>query len=217
RGTSGYASPLEVVVHHGKGETVLPQGFQVQSGSDAARALAEAGFFLPDPDGGVAPAMKTEETGGKSRTRITIPFLLLPTGPGRRAMPPPPVPIALARASGEIVTLCTRPHEVVVDSPTSSAPEAKPRLNPPARWQREEWTLAKQLAIGALVGALIAALGAWPFAIWRRRPRPVAPPPPPRPPWELAFEELFAVRHAGLVAQGRFAEHFDRVSDAVRK
>ena len=43
------------------------------------------------------------------------------------------------------------------------------------------------------------------------------PPPPPRPPWEVAFEELDAVRHAGLVDEGRYAEHFDRVCDAVRK
>jgi hypothetical protein len=50
-----------------------------------------------------------------------------------------------------------------------------------------------------------------------RRPRPLPPPPPPRPPWEVAFEELFSVRHAGLVLQARFAEHYDRVSDAVRK
>jgi hypothetical protein len=50
-----------------------------------------------------------------------------------------------------------------------------------------------------------------------KRARPVPPPPPPRPPWEVALEELFDVRHAGLVAEGRLAEHFDRVSDTVRK
>jgi hypothetical protein len=45
----------------------------------------------------------------------------------------------------------------------------------------------------------------------------VPPPPPARPPWEIAFEELYDLRHAGLVAEGRFAEHFDRVSDILRK
>ena len=40
---------------------------------------------------------------------------------------------------------------------------------------------------------------------------------PARPPWEVAFEELYDLRHAGLVAEARFAEHFDRVSDIVRK
>jgi hypothetical protein len=33
----------------------------------------------------------------------------------------------------------------------------------------------------------------------------------------VAFEELYDLRHAGLVADARFAEHFDRVSDIVRK
>jgi hypothetical protein len=33
----------------------------------------------------------------------------------------------------------------------------------------------------------------------------------------VALEELFDVRHAGLVAEGRLAEHFDRVSDTLRK
>jgi hypothetical protein len=219
RGTSGYATALEIVVEHGKGETVLPQGFHVQSGSDASRALAEAGFLLPDPDGGAGPTMTANpETPGKgASTKIVVPFLVLPKEPGRHAMTLPPVPVAIARASGEIVTLCTQPHHIVVDAPTASAPDAKPHPNPEPRVQREEWTLAKQLAIGGLAGAVLAAVAAWLLALWRKRPRPVPPPPPPRPPWEVAFEELFAVRHAGLVAQGRYAEHFDRVSDAVRK
>src|SRR4030095_7655394 len=59
RAISGYATPLEVTVEHGKGETVLPQGFQVQSSGDAARVLSEAGFLLPDPDGGAGPTLAT--------------------------------------------------------------------------------------------------------------------------------------------------------------
>jgi hypothetical protein len=63
----------------------------------------------------------------------------------------------------------------------------------------------------------VGAIAAWLLGKWFRRARPVPPPPPPRPPWEVALEELFDVRHAGLIAEGRFAEHFDRVSDALRK
>jgi len=51
----------------------------------------------------------------------------------------------------------------------------------------------------------------------KRRPKPVPPPAPKRPPWEVALEELFDVRIAQLVEQERYAEHFDRVSDAVRR
>ncbi|HYP90048.1 MAG TPA: hypothetical protein VEQ59_17885, partial [Polyangiaceae bacterium] len=38
-----------------------------------------------------------------------------------------------------------------------------------------------------------------------------------RPPWEVAREALHDLRHAGLTREGRFAEHFDRVSDVVRR
>jgi hypothetical protein len=209
RALSGYASALEVTIEHGKGEKVLPEGFRVQSGSDAARALGEAGFVLPHAE---AAAGTTNAT-----TKVVIPLLLLPKQPGRNRMTLPPLPIAVARASGELVTVCTRPHDVLVEDPTAQAPEAKPKPNPPARPQLEEWTLAKNLTYGALGGALLALLAAWLIARYMRRPRPLPPPPPPRPPWEVAFEELFSVRHAGLVAQSRFAEHYDRISDAVRK
>jgi hypothetical protein len=217
RATSGYAASLEVTVDHGKGETVLPQGFQVQSAGEAAHALAEAGFILPDPDGGAGPTLSTTPTASGAVTKVGIPVLVLPKTPGRNRMLLPPVPIAVARASGEVLTLCTEPHAVLVEDPTASTPDPKPRPNPSPRTQLEEWTLAKQLAIGAAVGAVLAALLAWLFVRWSRRPKPVPPPPPPRPPWEVAFEELFAIRYAGLAKDARFAEHYDRVSDAVRK
>ena len=217
RATSGYAVPLVVTIEHGKGETVLPQGFQVQSSGVAARSLQEAGFVLPDVDGGAGPALTTTATANGATTTVSIPVLLLPKEPGRNKMVLPPVPIAVSRASGELLTLCTSPHAVLVEDPTASTPDAQPKPNPAARQQIEEWTLAKQLTIGALGGAVLAALAAWLIGRWMKRPRPEPPPPPPRPPWEVALEELFAVRYAGLAKEERFAEHYDRVSDAVRK
>jgi len=217
RAVSGYAVPLEVTIEHGKGETVLPQGFQLQSSGAAARSLQEAGFVFPDVDGGAGPTLATVATATGASTKVSIPVLLLPKEPGRNKMLLPPVPIAVARASGELLTLCTEPHAVLVEDPTASTPDAKPRSNPAPRDQIEEWTLAKQLTIGALAGAVLAAIAALLVARWMRRPRPLPPPPPPRPPWEIALEELFAVRYAGLAKEARYAEHYDRVSDAVRK
>ena len=63
------------------------------------------------------------------------------------------------------------------------------------------------------MGALVAFL----VGRWLRRPKPTPPPPPPRPPWDVALEELFDTRHAGLIKAERYAEHFERVSDSVRK
>jgi hypothetical protein len=217
RAVSGYAVPLEVTIEHGKGETVLPQGFQIQSSGAAARSLQEAGFVLPDVDGGAGPVLTTQATANGATSKVSIPVLVLPKEPGRNKMILPPFPIAVARASGELLTICTEPHAVLVEDPTASTPDAKPHANPPPRQQIEEWTLAKQLALGALAGAALAALAAWLVGRWMRRPRPLPPPPPPRPPWEVALEELFAVRYAGLAKEARYAEHYDRVSDAVRK
>jgi hypothetical protein len=217
RAVSGYAAPLEVTIEHGKGETVLPQGFHIQSSGVAARSLQEAGFVLPDVDGGAGPVLTTQATANGATTKVSIPVLLLPKEPGRNKMVLPPVPIAVARASGELLTICTEPHPVLVEDPTASTPDAKPHSNPPPRQQIEEWTLAKQLTLGALAGAALAAIAAWLVGRWMRRPRPLPPPPPPRPPWEVALEELFAVRYAGLAKEARYAEHYDRVSDAVRK
>lgn len=217
RGLSGYALPLEITVEHGRGETVLPQGFRVQSGSDAARALAETGFALPEASEESGPRKSTVDVGERSKTSLTIPFVALPKEPSRKTMTLPPVPIAIARASGEIVTACTQPHVILIEDPTASIPDAKPRPNPEPRSQIEEFTLAKQLTLGALIGALLAIIGVWLARRWMARPKPVPPPPPPRPPWEVALEELTAIRQAALPEQGLHSEHFDRISDAMRK
>jgi hypothetical protein len=220
RGLIGYAATLTVVVAHGKGESVLPHGLELQSESDAAKALKSAGFVLPDQDGGAAarltPAPADPAHPDRAITTFELPLLALPPEPGRHTLVLPPLPVAVARANGEIATACTREHTIVVEDPTASTPDAKPKLNPPARAQREEWTFMRQLAtygaIGLVAGIVIALL----VRKWLARPKPVKPPPPPRPPWEIALERLDEVRHAGLLEVNRFQEYFDRVNDAVR-
>jgi len=216
RGLAGYALPLQIQIEHGLGEKALPNGFRIQSDSDAARALAEAGFILPDPDGGAGPSLTRREADGKAITEILINFVALPDSPGRHELTLPPIPIAISRASGELLTLCTTPHQVTVDEPIANETEPAPQKNPPPRPQRETWTLARDLTYGILVGGAIAAVLTWLVLMWLRRPKPPTPPPPPRPPWEVAFESLNAIRMDNLIAQGKRSEHMDRVSDVVR-
>jgi hypothetical protein len=220
RSLGGYAATLHVVVTHGKGESVLPRGLELQSASDAARELKAAGFSLPDQDGGAAARLTVGEADaktGRRQTTLDLPLLALPPEPGRHLLKLPALPVAVARASGDVVTLCTRPHTVLVDDPTASVPNARPRDNPPARAQREEWVGLEQglkwLAFGLVAGALVA----WLVQRWRKRPRPVPPPPPPRVPWEVALERLHEARHAGLLETQRFPDFFDRVNDAIRE
>ena len=216
RGLAGYALPLQIQIEHGLGEKALPNGFRIQSDSDAARALAEAGFILPDPDGGSGPSLTRREADGKAITEILINFVALPDSPGRHELTLPPIPIAISRASGELLTLCTTPHQVTVDEPIANETEPAPQKNPPPRPQRETWTLARDLTYGILVGGAIAAVLTWLVLMWLRRPKPPTPPPPPRPPWEVAFESLNVIRMDNLIAQGKRSEHMDRVSDVVR-
>jgi len=218
-GFSGYASTLEVTVTHGRGETVLPEGFKLQRDSDAAKALEEAGFVIPEPDAGAGPSVQRpapSAAGERVTTTVSIPFVALPEKPGRNAMLLPPVPIAVARASGEVVTVCTLPHEIVVEDPIANDPDPKVKPNPEPRPQREEWVAAKQAAAAAAVGAVLALVAAWLLRRWRRRPK-VVPAPPPRLPWVVAMEELAALKRSSLLAEGRTDELFDRVSDCVRK
>ena len=217
RGESGHALTLSVTVEHGKGETVLPGGFQVQSDDPTFKALERAGLFVPDADGGAGPVLVRTENGDLVTTHVELSFVPLPPKPGRNTIVVPSLPVSVARASGDVLVLCTTPHVVSIEDPIANTSNAMPRPNPPGRLEREQWTALKNGLIVGGAALVLGALIAWLVGLWLKRPRPVPPPPPPRPPWEVALEELFDVRHAGLVAEGRLAEHFDRVSDTVRK
>jgi hypothetical protein len=216
RGTSGWAAPLEITVVHGKGETVMPSSMAASRSSDAYKALEEAGFVLPDPDGGAGPQVKVEPGEAQSTTKLTVPFVPLPKNPGRSVMMLPPVPVTIARASGELITVCTTPHPILVEDPIVNELDPKVRPNPPGRPQREEWEAAKKVAIGVLVGVILTAIGAWLLSRWAKRPKPEIV-VPKKLPWIEALEELEAVRTSSLIAEGKTDVYFDRVSDCVRK
>jgi len=61
RALSGHALTLEVVVEHGKGETVLPTGFHLLGDSPEGKALEREGFALPDPEGSAGPKLERTE------------------------------------------------------------------------------------------------------------------------------------------------------------
>jgi len=217
RGLSGHALELVVTLPHGPAETVLPTGFRFQPDAPEAKVLKGAGFLLPSPDGGAGPKVERKDEGGVTKSTVRLSFVALPKEPGRHELTLPALPITVARASGDLITLCTQPHRVVIEDPTANTPNPKPKPNPPPRKQREEWTALKQAVTIGAIALAVGALLAWLIGRWLKRPRPVPPPPPPRPPWEVAREALHDLRHAGLTREGRFAEHFDRVSDVLRR
>lgn len=217
RAVSGHALTLQVVVEHGKGETVLPTGFRLLSDSPEAKALEREGFALPDPEGTGGPKLERTEQGDHATTTVTISVVPLPPKPGRHLLVLPPLPIAMSRASGELVTVCTASHAVTVEDPIANTPNPSPKGNPAARRQVEVWTAAKHAVFVALIALAIGAIAALLIGRWLRRPKKLPPPPPPRPPWDVALEALHDIRHSGLTREGRFAEIFDRVSDVLRR
>jgi len=214
RGKSGHAATLSVKVTHLKGEEVLPGGFRVADG-EGLDALKAAYLALPDPQGPAGPVITRGAEGTETEVKLSV--VPLPPKPGRHELILPPLPISIARASGQVVTVCTQPHTITIEDPIANTPNPEPKPNPPPRRQLEDWELLRRLVYGGLVAVVVGVLAAWLFTRWRRRPRPLPPPPPPRPAWEVALEELHDIRHAGLIRQQRFSEHFDRVSDTIRQ
>ncbi len=217
RGLSGHAQVLKVTVEHGRAETVMPAGVRSELAGDELAGLERRHFFLPSPDGDARPKSSVQEQGERATTTLEIPFVALPPEPGRQQLVLPPLPISLARASGEVITLCTRPHPITIEDPIANEPDPKPKPNPDPRRQLEEWTFAKHAALATLLGLLLAALIAALVRYLRKRPKKAPPPVPARPAWEVALEDLHSLRHAGLVQVGRYAEHFDRASDILRR
>lgn len=216
QGYSGHAAVLEVRVRHGRGERVLPGALEVQTDSDAAKALTRAGFVLPDPKGPGRPRIERHESEHTVQSVVRIPVVPLPSEAGRHELVLPSLPIAMARASGEVVTVCTAAHPISVEDPTANHPHAEPKTNPGPRRQRELWEGLRNATYGGAAGLLLAFALAVAYRWWRRRPRPVPPPPPPRPAWVVALEALHDIRHARLVEQGRLDIHLERVSNTLR-
>ena len=220
RGRSGYASVLVVRVEHGKGESVLPGGLELQTSSETAKQLRAEGWVLPEQDGSGGAQLTSAPLDSAHPDRIIttlqLPLVALPKDPGRHVLTLPPLPIAIARASGEVSTACTHAHRVTIDDPTAETTDPAPKPNPPPMPQREEWTAMKRGVLIAAVGIVAGALAMWLLRRWQRRPRPAPPPPPARPPWEVALERIDEIRHAGLLDAERYGEYFDRVNDAVR-
>ncbi len=216
RAKAGYAAPLRLEIQHGLGESVLPGGFKLQLDGPEGKALTRAQFLIPSLEGPAAPRITRTRSEGGATTTVELSFVPLPKEAGPHTLTLPSVPIAIARASGELITLCTSEHEVRVDDPTANLVQATPRPNPGPRPQLEVWTAAKNVVLGALLALPLGALIAFAISRWLRRQRPLPPPPPPRPAWERALEALAAVRARRLIEQGLTTQHFAEVSQAVR-
>jgi hypothetical protein len=196
---------------------VLPGALQVQTHSDAAKQIEALGFVFPDAKGPARPRISRTENGSTVKTKVAFPLLALPKKPGRNDMVLPPLPIAMSRASGEIITLCTSSHMISVEDPTANSPNAQPKANPKPLRQREFWLALRNATYGGLAALVMATIGYLLVRWWRLRPRAAPPPAPKRPAWDVALEAFFDIRQAKLIEQGRLEDHFDRVTNTLRQ
>lgn len=217
RGSSGHGAVLEVEIEHGLGERVLPGALQIQKQDEVARSIEARGFVFPDASGPGRPRIRRTETPEGAKTLLQLTLLPLPSEPGRQRLELPPLPIAIARASGEVLTLCTQLHGIDVEDPTANEPNAKPKPNPEPLRQQEFWVAARNAVYAAAAALLVGALVFWLVRWWQRRPKQLPPPPPPRPPWEVALESFHEIRLARLIEQQQLEDHFDRVTHTLRR
>lgn len=214
---AGHAAVLEVTLTHGKGERVLADAFELQRDSDGAKALRQSGFEFPSTSGPGAPQVVRTERESDAVTVVKLAVVPLPKESGAHPVTLPPLPIAIARASSEVMTLCTSPHDVTVTDPLANVPNAEPKRHPGGERQRELWVAMRNVTYGALLGLLLAGVIALLVRWFRRRPKVLPPPPPPRPAWEIALAALTDIRHSDLLTRGQFTSHLERVNHVLRQ
>lgn len=220
RGTSGHVSVLEVEVEHLPGETVFPAGVVLDRDSEEAERLKLAEFQFPRPSSRVGATLQRQESkDGKNRalTSVDIPLIPLPAEAGRKELTLPRLPISVARASGQVHTLCTQPHIITVEDPLASKPAAKQKPDPPPRPQIEVWETMRDAVLAALIALPVALLLVWLFFRYRSGFKRAPKPPPPVPPWETALRELDDIEARNLLTAEKYEEYLDEVSDALRK
>ena len=109
------------------------EGFQVADRASDAAGARGGGLRHPRSRRRRRPRRsRRRRARAASTTKLTIPFVALPKKPGRNVMMLPPVPIAIARASGELVTVCTQPHPIVVEDPIANELDPKVAAEPAA-------------------------------------------------------------------------------------
>src|SRR5690606_34058198 len=221
RGVSGHVSVLELKVEHLPGETVFPGGLKFDSSSDQAKWLDQAEFRLPHPSDLIQPKIRAtaaESAQGKSTsTTVQIPLIPLPSEAGRKELTLPRLPIAVARSSGQVHTICTQPHVITVEDPLASSPETEAKPDPEPRPQIEVWEALRDAVLALLIALPIAAALAWLFFRFRESFKKTPKPPTPRPPWETALRKLDDLESRQLLEKQDYEEYLDVVSDTLRE
>jgi hypothetical protein len=105
-----------------------------------------------------------------------------------------------------------------VKSLLGNEPNAQPKLETkPVPVLEDNW-IPIYIAAGLLAAGLIALLTLYVSRYLRARKARAVPPPPPRPPWEIAVEELAALRHKkqSMIEAGQGTQFVEQLSHVIR-
>ena len=218
RGLSGYALWLELEIQHDTGVSVLPGGFETQLRGAEAKSIEQAGFALTDPKGYASPSIETSDgPSGRRLSKVRIAVIALPKKAGRAQLTLPAFPIAMTRGSGEVITLCTQPHRIIIEDPVANESDPKPHSNPQPQRQLEQWSAMRNAVLGGLMALAVGGLLAWLIHLWRKRERPVAPAPPAPPPWGTGLGRGDRLRRGAMESDDDRKQQYDHISHAVRR
>lgn len=217
RGTSGHVAYLELDVEHLPGESVFPAGLEFREEDMLHDLLSGASFRLPAIASEVKPSLTRATENSKTVTKVRLPVIVLPAEAGRKELTLPRLPVAIARASGQVHVICTQPHVITVEDPLTSVPDPQAKADPEPRPQIEVWTTLRDVVLTLLWALPLAFLVAWLVYRYRDKLKKRTPPPPPIPPWETARRQLAELEHRGLLEKEEFELYLDTVCDILRE
>lgn len=189
--TVGDQLTLTISVRHPAGYRLIPPELPAEWGSYTIAGQS-------------APKTTANDDGSETST-IAIDARLFATG----AFATPPLEITLTDGRGGLVTAVAAPTSVTINTVLTEE-DSEPRdIKPQAELPYLNWAL---ILLAALAVAAVAAF----FYIRNRRPAAPAVAIDPRTPAQIALDELATIDGLALPEQGRFKEHYSRVSDTVR-
>ncbi|HKP56390.1 MAG TPA: hypothetical protein VJV78_06715 [Polyangiales bacterium] len=159
--------------------------------------------------------LKVEPPQG-DRQRFVFDLELLAFEPGDK--PIPPIALRVVTKDNFVGSVKTQEIPYKVRSLLGNEPNAQPKLETkPVPVLEDNW-IPIYIAAALLAAGLIALLTVYVSRYLRARKARAVPPPPPRPPWEIAVEELAALRRKkqSMIEAGQGTQFVEQLSHVIR-
>jgi hypothetical protein len=150
------------------------------------------------------------------RQHFVFDLQLIAFEPGEK--PIPAISLRVVTKDNFIGSVKTQEISYRVKSLLGNEPNAQPKLETkPVPVLEDNW-IPVYIAAGLLAAGLVALLTVFASRYLRARKARAVPPPPPRPPWEIALEELAALRRKkqSMIEAGQGTQFVEQLSHVIR-